>query len=502
MTESEAYIALNMVPRIGPVRVRRLLEALGSPSAVLTAPVARLQAVSGIGPEAAKALTDWESHVDLSGELALVKEHGAKVLTLASPDYPALLREIHDPPTVLYMMGGILERDRHAIGVIGTRKPTHYASDSTKKLSYQLAYAGVTVVSGLARGVDTLAHQAALAAKGRTIGVLGSGLLEFYPPENKELAEKIATSGAVITEFSMRVKADRQTFPMRNRIISGCSFGVLVVEAGASSGALISANQAGEQGRSIYAVPGRIDNPNAIGSNRLIQQGAKLITSAADILDDMGILFAEKPELTPARAPELSGNEAQVHAAIGEDEAHRDRLGFEVSDALGAVALEGFDGHFEEDVDAASECAEPGPDLLEELHPTFIGPIETERVDELDALGRGELVQRCVFGLLAGREAVRPAAIQEVPATRPGGAVALDGRARRTHRPGWGGPSDHPRRPGASTDCLPLRSACRRGRTGKEPGCATGRHSPGGAPRSSSAAPRRQQRPRRRRSDR
>ncbi len=326
MTESEAYIALNMVPRIGPVRVRRLLEALGSPTAVLAAPVARLQAVSGMGPEAAKALTDWESHVDLSGELALVKEHGAKVVTLASPDYPALLREIHDPPTVLYMMGGILERDRHAIGVIGTRKPTHYAADSTKKLSYQLAYAGVTVVSGLARGVDTLAHQAALAAKGRTIGVLGSGLLEFYPPENKELAEKIATSGAVITEFSMRVKADRQTFPMRNRIISGCSFGVLVVEAGASSGALISANQAGEQGRSIYAVPGRIDNPNAIGSNRLIQQGAKLITSAADILDDMGILFAEKPQLTPARAPELTGNEAQVHSAIGDDEAHIDTI--------------------------------------------------------------------------------------------------------------------------------------------------------------------------------
>ena len=318
MTESEAYIALNMVPRIGPVRVRRLLEAFGSPMAVLTTQIARLQAVSGIGPEAAKALTDWESHVDLPGELDLVKQHGARVVTLASPDYPALLRDIHDPPTVLYMMGDILERDRHAIGVIGTRKPTHYASDCAKKLSYQLAYAGVTVVSGLARGVDTPAHQAALAAKGRTIGVLGSGLLEFYPPENKELAEKIATSGAVITEFSMRVKADRQTFPMRNRIISGCSFGVLVVEAGASSGALISANQAGEQGRSIYAVPGRIDNPNAIGSNRLIQQGAKLITSAADILDDLNVLIpAERAKTAPA---ELSPDEQTILDAIETNE--------------------------------------------------------------------------------------------------------------------------------------------------------------------------------------
>lgn len=324
MTDGEAFIALNMVPKIGPIRVRRLLAQLGSPSAVLTASLASLQSVDGVGPEAAKSIHHWQDHVDLGGELRRVKDFGAKVITLASPEYPALLREIHDPPTVLYILGDLLERDRHAIGVIGTRKPSHYANDCAKKLSYQLAYAGVTVVSGLARGIDTAAHQGALAAKGRTIAVIGSGLLSIYPPENKELAEKIASSGAVITEFSMQVKADRQTFPMRNRIISGCSFGVLVVEAGAQSGALISANQAGEQGRSIYAVPGRIDNPNAIGSNRLIQQGAKLITCAADVLDDMGILFAEKPKLIRASAPELTGNEQAIHEAIGDDEAHID----------------------------------------------------------------------------------------------------------------------------------------------------------------------------------
>lgn len=326
MTDAEAYIALNMVPRIGPVRVRRLLEAFGSPAAILRAPLGRLQEVEGVGPEASKSLREWESHVDLAGELALVKEVGARVLTLASPSYPALLREIHDPPTVLYLFGDVLERDRHAIGVIGTRKPSHYATDCAKKISYQLAYSGVTVVSGLARGVDTAAHQAALAAKGRTIAVLGSGLLEIYPPENKTLAEKIATSGAVMSEFSMRIPADRQTFPMRNRIISGCSFGVLVVEAGERSGALISANQAGEQGRSIYAVPGRIDNPGAMGSNRLIQQGAKLITGAGDILDDMGLLFAEKPELQRPPPPELVGNEEGIYAALGDDETHIDVL--------------------------------------------------------------------------------------------------------------------------------------------------------------------------------
>ena len=326
MTDEESFIALNMVPKIGPVRVRRLLAQFGSPSAILSASISALQTVDGIGPDAAKSIREWKNHVDLARELQLVREFGAKVLTLSSPDYPALLREIHDPPTVLYILGDLQDRDRHAIGVIGTRKPTLYASDCAKKLSYQLAYAGVTVVSGLARGIDTAAHQGALAAKGRTIAVIGSGLLSIYPPENKELAQKIAASGAVITEFSMQVKADRQTFPMRNRIISGCSFGVLVVEAGSSSGALISANQAGEQGRSIYAVPGRIDNPNAIGSNRLIQQGAKLVTSAADVLDDMGILFAESPKLTPTPAPELSGNEAIIYEALGDDETHIDAI--------------------------------------------------------------------------------------------------------------------------------------------------------------------------------
>jgi len=321
MTEAEAYIALNMVPKIGPVRIRRLLSAFGSPSAILRASIEKLQAVEGIGPEAAKSLRAWESTIDLPAELALARDAGAKILTPASPDYPALLREIHDPPTALYTLGTILERDRHAIGVIGTRKPSHYASDSAKKLSYQLAYAGVTVVSGLARGIDTAAHQAALAAKGRTIAVLGSGLLELYPPENQPLAEKIATSGAVVSEFPMRTKADRQTFPMRNRIISGCSFGVLVVEAGANSGALISANQAGEQGRSIYAVPGRIDNPSAIGSNRLIQQGAKLVTGADDILDDLPLVFRDKPELPASAAPlDLTAEQEKILAAIGDEE--------------------------------------------------------------------------------------------------------------------------------------------------------------------------------------
>ncbi len=326
MTEPEAYIALNMIRKVGPVRVRRLLEALGSPVKILQAGERELRAVEGIGQDVAASIRDWESQVDLIEELRLVKDFGARVVTLACAGYPALLRDIHDPPTVLYVMGDLQDRDRHAIGVVGTRKPSHYGSECAKKMSYQLAYAGVTVVSGLARGIDTAAHQGALAAKGRTIAVIGSGFLSIYPPENLGLAEKIATSGAVVTEFSMKVQADRQTFPMRNRIISGCSFGLLVVEAGGRSGSLISANQAGEQGRSIYAVPGRIDQPNAIGSNRLIQQGAKLVMSAADILDDMGMLFAETPSLTPPAPPDLEGNEALIYGALGDEETHIDEI--------------------------------------------------------------------------------------------------------------------------------------------------------------------------------
>lgn len=326
MTEDEAYIALNMVAKLGPVRVRRLVEALGSAGAVLRASSDALRRVEGVGPEVAASIRAWEDGVDLAGELRLVREFGASVVSIASPEYPESLRGIHDPPSVLYVWGGVSERDRHAIGVVGTRKPTHYAAGCAKKISYQLAYSGVTVVSGLARGVDTAAHQGALAAKGRTIAVIGSGLLAIYPPENLELAEKISGSGAVVSEYAMQTKADRQTFPVRNRIISGASFGVLVIEAGERSGALISANQAVEQGRAVYAVPGRIDQPNGMGSNRLIQQGAKLVTCAGDILDDMGLLFAESPRLEAARGPALDGGERVVFEAIGDDETVMDEI--------------------------------------------------------------------------------------------------------------------------------------------------------------------------------
>jgi DNA processing protein len=325
MTETEAFVALNMLPQIGPVRVGRLLEVFGTAQGILQAKPQELRRIQGIGRHVAESLATWETQVDPAVEVDRARRFGAAIITQSDLSYPELLKEIHDPPIVLYVWGAL--KNSHRIGIVGTRKPSHYAAECAKKLAYQLAYSGLTVVSGLARGIDTAAHQAALAAKGTTIAVLGSGLDLMYPPENRELAEKIAATGAVITEFPMATAADRQTFPMRNRIISGLCTGLLVVEAGASSGALISATQAAEQGRSIYAVPGRIDRPGAIGSNRLIQQGAKLVTSAQDILDDFGLLFPRTPDLSrPNMELNLTPAERSVRDSIGDDETPIDAI--------------------------------------------------------------------------------------------------------------------------------------------------------------------------------
>ena len=330
MNSTEACIALNMLPTVGPVRLRKLLEVFKEPQQILGAKRSELRKVEGIGSEVADQIASWESIVDLAAELARIRDFGATVITQESPSYPQSLREIHAPPIVLYLWGELNERDHHAIGIIGARHTTHYGTESAKKLAYQLAYAGLTVISGLARGIDTAAHQGALAAKGRTIAVIGSGLSKLYPPENRGLAEKIRDgNGAIVSEFSMEIDPDRQTFPMRNRIIAGWSHGILVVEAGLKSGALITASQAIEQGRSVYAVPGHINAPSALGSNRLIQQGAKLVMDASDILDDLQILLPDtkpSPEAAVRPLPPLSEDERRVYEAINSTETPIDQI--------------------------------------------------------------------------------------------------------------------------------------------------------------------------------
>jgi len=342
MNATEACIALNMLPTVGPVRLRRLLEVFKEPQQILAAKRSELRKVEGIGNEVADQISNWESTVDLVAEIGRIREFGATVITQESPSYPKSLRQIHAPPIVRYVWGDLEERDHHAIGIIGARHTTHYGMESAKKLAYQLAYAGLTVISGLARGIDTASHQGALAAKGRTIAVIGSGLAQLYPPENAALAEKIRSgNGAIVSEFSMEIEPDRQTFPMRNRIISGWSHGILVVEAGLNSGALITAAQALEQGRSVYAVPGHINAPSAMGSNRLIQQGAKLVMDASDILDDLQILLPETkplPEAASRQLPPLSEEERRVYDAIDATETSIDDIAAKTDLPSGSVS--------------------------------------------------------------------------------------------------------------------------------------------------------------------
>ena len=336
MTSREAYIALNMIDGVGPVRVRALLERFGTPEAILSAPRGELMRVDGVGEEVARCITSWRESIDLDAELARLEKSGARVVMRDDAEYPKNLREIYDPPLVLYVRGTLRENERMAIGIVGSRRTTLYGQEMSRKLAYQLARLGVTVVSGLARGIDTAAHKGALQAKGRTVAVIGCGIDVVYPPENKKLADEIfEKGGAVVTEFPFGVKPDRQNFPMRNRIISGWSLGVVVVEANLKSGALITAAQAAEQGRQVFAVPGRADSVLSRGANRLIKDGAKLTEDVEDVLAEFEYLLPREAGKSASAAPrgggteaalKLSETEAKVMALIGQEEVAIDEI--------------------------------------------------------------------------------------------------------------------------------------------------------------------------------
>src|SRR5471032_798755 len=221
MDSREAFIALNMIEHVGPVRARLLLNHFGDAPKILAASKSELLRVRNIGDETAGAISSWEKTIDLAGELKHITDFGCHVLIQCDEHYPALLREIYDPPLVLYVKGELTAKDKNAVAMVGSRQTTHYGIETARKLAYQLAYVGVTVVSGGARGIDTAAHQGALAAKGRTVAVLGTGINLVFPPENAELYERIAASGAVITQFPFNRPADKQSFPIRNRIVAG-----------------------------------------------------------------------------------------------------------------------------------------------------------------------------------------------------------------------------------------------------------------------------------------
>jgi DNA processing protein len=332
MDVRESLVALNMIGNVGPVRLRQLLDHFGEPQAILRASRAQLRQVRGIGDDTADSIASWETAIDLKGELERIEKFGCRIIIGTDPEYPPLLKEIYDPPIVLYVKGALKPEDRNAVAMVGSRLTTPYGNETARKLAYQLAYVGVTVVSGGARGIDTSAHQGAMSAKGRTIAVLGTGINLVVPSENGPLYERIIEHGAIVTQFPFNRPGDKQSFPIRNRIVAGMTLGTVVVEANLTSGSLITANFANEYGRQVFAVPGRIDSPRSKGCHELIKKGAKLCEGAEDILSEFEYLFP--PSNRPASPAEtgvlpaltLSENERKVYDTLSKEEISIDEV--------------------------------------------------------------------------------------------------------------------------------------------------------------------------------
>lgn len=325
MDNRERLILLNLIPDIGTIRVRRLREAFGSLAALCEASEELLKGVEGIGPVLASRLAKGlrDTHA-LAEEVRLAKQAGCRILTQEDAEYPAPLNDIPDPPLALYIRGTWTQEDQTAIGMVGSRRASLYGEQIAGRFAYDLALRGATIVSGLARGIDAAAHRGALKATGRTLAVLGNGLATIYPPEHVELANQIAQAGALISEYPMTMAPLPHNFPRRNRIVSGLSLGVVVVEAANRSGALITADCALEQGREVFAIPGKIDSMTSQGSHRLLKQGAKLVTSVEDILEELRLELrpvagVSTPE-SPAGVRVLTDQEQAVLAQLSPDD--------------------------------------------------------------------------------------------------------------------------------------------------------------------------------------
>ena len=298
MRDREACIVLNLLSGIGYTRFRLLVETFGSPAEALERSAAEILQLRGFGVALAENIASWRRRIDLESELTFAEKAGVQIVTLADSNYPELLREIHDPPLCLYIRGILPEDFSCSVAIVGSRRMSAYGRNCTRMLTAQAVETGWIVVSGLAYGVDFEAHSTVLENGGCTVAVLGGGLARIHPQEHIPLAQKIVENGgAVISEFPMNFPVSRQSFPRRNRIVSGLSQAVLVVEAGVKSGALITANLALEQGKSVYAVPGHIDNAQAAGCHKLIQDGCKLVTSFEDVRSDFDYLRPTQPEL-------------------------------------------------------------------------------------------------------------------------------------------------------------------------------------------------------------
>lgn len=342
-SNGRTYLTWALTDGVGPLTFSRLLIQLGDPEQALGASAATLQTVKGIGRDRADAIARGRDSAEHEAEIEAAAQHGVRIICRADPDYPEGLKRIPDAPIVLYVKGELRPTDAVAVAIVGSRRCTIYGSEQARRFGELLAGAGFTVVSGLARGIDAFAHHGAADSGGRSIAVMGRGLTEVYPPENKALAERLVENGAWLSELPMRAAVRAENFPGRNRIIAGMTLGTLVVEAAQRSGALITARLANEYNREVFAVPGRVQDPLSQGTNALIRDGAaKLVLCLEDILDELGEVGramrtgTDTQEHTPPGGPPevraqataplfpLSAAEQRVYDVIGYDEMLQD----------------------------------------------------------------------------------------------------------------------------------------------------------------------------------
>jgi DNA processing protein len=342
MQDISLWISLKSVPGVGNLIFKRLIDRFGSPAGVLCAPENEIARIQGISRRLVSAIRSHHLQAAVMDELKRAADAGCEIVPLTDPCYPPLLRQIPDPPPYLYAFGELSAPCR-AVAVVGSRHATEYGITTTRRLCSDLAARGIEVVSGMARGIDTAAHEGALAGGGKTIAVLGSGLGRIYPSENRALFHRIGQQGAVVSEFSMMTGPDAHNFPRRNRIISGIALGTVVVEATRNSGSLITAGLAAEQNREVFAVPGSIRSYKSTGTHTLIKQGAKLVEHAQDIIDELPPAAAASsvplhPVATPQQHPPLKGDEIRVMHALGPYPRHIDDIARQLNIETGRLA--------------------------------------------------------------------------------------------------------------------------------------------------------------------
>lgn len=325
--EIRDWIGLSLVPGVGPKRFLSLLNHFGSPRGVFAASLKELEQIPDIGEMTAQSIKTFNSWEEAEKQSSRVGKNGIRFITLKSDEYPPGLKNIYDPPPYLFVKGEIKYEDSKALAIVGTRQPSPYGRLIAEKITCELAGKGITIVSGFARGVDSLSHHFALESNGRTIAVFGSGLDVIYPPENGKLGERIEKNGALISEFLLGTEPEGNNFPKRNRLISGLSLGVIIIEAGIKSGALLTAQLALEQGREVFAIPGNISSKGSQGTNWLIKNGATLVTRAEDVLEELKNVFSQEAEeqIKEVRFA-LSEQEQKVYQLLSTEPAHIDLI--------------------------------------------------------------------------------------------------------------------------------------------------------------------------------